>query len=92
MKTSRHLKRRLTFGKHKGQTLAHVASFDPTYLDWMRANGLCDIEVIHARDRGEFVNERRKLRDGHAIVWTGGLLTHLNGQSFHPGIRARVRV
>lgn len=86
-KTSPHLKRRMTFGKHKGQTLAHIASFDPTYLDWMRGEGLCDEKVIHARDRGEFVNKRRKLSAGYAVVFTGNLLTHLNGQSFHPGLR-----
>lgn len=45
---------KLTLGKYKGYTYAYVADFDPSYLDWMHANGLCSIDVIHARDRAQF--------------------------------------
>lgn len=66
--------RRLTFGKHKGQTFAHVAQFDPSYLDWMHGEDLCGVDVIHARDRGEY--EEKKLPEGYAIVFTGGVKTY----------------
>jgi len=58
---------KLTFGKHRGLTLAHVAQFDPTYLDWMQANNLCGPEVIRARDRGDY--PKKKLPIGYAVVW-----------------------
>jgi hypothetical protein len=58
---------KVTFGgKYLGQTLAHIAQFDPSYLDWMYANGLCSAEIIDKRDRGEF--KQKKLSIGYAIV------------------------
>ncbi len=58
---------KLTFGKFNGETLAYIAQFEPGYLDWMYAEGIIDISIIHARDRGEY--KRKKLKDGYAIVF-----------------------
>lgn len=60
---------KMNFGKYHDQTIAHVAQFDPTYLDWAVGNGILDKEVITARDRGEY--EKKVLPNGSATVWTG---------------------
>lgn len=60
---------RLTFGKHKGLTIDRVAQVDPSYINWMYDSGICDIETIHRRDRGELRND--DLRRGSAKVFVG---------------------
>ena len=62
------MNQRVNFGKHKGETLAHIAQFDPSYLSWMRDNGLCGDDVINARDRGEY--KRKEMPPGYAVVFT----------------------
>lgn len=62
------MNQKMKFGKYKGQTIAHVAQFDPDYLDWSVSNGLLDHWVITARDRGEY--EHKELKNGSATVFT----------------------
>lgn len=69
---------RLTFGKHRGQTYAHVAQFDPSSQDRMVANVLCPKGVIEACDRGTYA--RRKLSNGYAYVLNGDKLIYANGR------------
>ena len=52
--TKEAMNQKMRFGKYKGQTIAHVAQFDPDYLDWSVGNGLLDKWIITARDRGEY--------------------------------------
>ena len=59
---------KITFGKHKGLTIDRVANVDPTYIDWMKKAGICNIETVHRKDRGELLND--KLQTGSFSVWT----------------------
>ena len=59
---------KLTFGKHKGLSIDRVAQLDPSYIDWMETAGICDLETIHRKDRGELRND--DLHRGSATVWT----------------------
>jgi len=34
----------LTFGKHKNQTIGHVAFVDPQYIVWLSENNILDID------------------------------------------------
>jgi hypothetical protein len=63
-------KDKLTFGKYKGSTIDWVAQSDPSYINWMYNNGLCDKKTLDRRDRG--VYKCRKLKPGYAVVWSGG--------------------
>lgn len=67
--TKEMMNRKMGFGKYAQETIAHVAQFDPTYLDWAVAAGALDKEVITARDRGEY--EHKILSNGSVTVWTG---------------------
>ena len=59
---------KLEFGRrHLGETIDYVAQFDPTYIDWMHSNGLCDEATVTRRDRGQF--KRKRLKDGYAVVF-----------------------
>lgn len=66
--TKEMMNKKLSFGKYSGKSIAHVAQFDPSYLDWAVAAGALDKEVITVRDRGEY--ERKELSRGSAVVWT----------------------
>lgn len=66
--TKAAMNQKMGFGKYGDQTIAHVAQFDPTYLDWAVCNGILEKWVITARDRGEY--ERKILPRGEATVWT----------------------
>lgn len=58
---------RLTFGKHRGRTIDEVAQFDPSYVEWMEANKICDTDTLTRMHRGEY--KKRKLPVGYAIVF-----------------------
>lgn len=58
---------RITFGKHKGQTFDHVCQFDPSYVEWMRDNQICDTDSLTRMHRGEY--KHKKLPQGYAIVF-----------------------
>jgi hypothetical protein len=66
--TKEAMNQKMGFGKYGKETIAHVAQFDPTYLDWAVSNGLLDHWVITARDRGEY--EKKELKSGLATVFT----------------------
>lgn len=63
----RSMEDKMIFGKHAGETLAQIAQFDTTYLDWLVGEGLCDRRILDRRDRGEY--KKVKLKDGYAIVF-----------------------
>lgn len=65
--TKAAMNQKMGFGKYGDQTIAHVAQFDPTYLDWAVAAGALEKWVITARDRGEY--EKKELKNGYWAVF-----------------------